>query len=153
MKYYEDLYNNEYRWSTAPNDIGKYVAEMYKYSYSHGWGRMILSKKITFSKRRLAKAWCLKHVRVAKARQEIVLAGRAQRKQARIDAKPKYSKLELKLQKAKKEIERLEANIKRADIKLKTLNTRRKTYVKKISSNLRHTIKLRELIIKKEMVK
>ena len=47
-RYFEDLYNNEYRWSTVANDTGKYVAEMYKYSHSRGWGRMVLAR--TFSK-------------------------------------------------------------------------------------------------------
>ena len=146
MNYYEDLQSNQYRWSTISNDFGKYTAEIYKLKTSKNWVRFDLYKTITFSKRRLAKAWCLKHVRKAKARQEMVFAGRAQRKQALIDAKPKYSKEDLKFQKAQKNIIRLKANIKRADTKLKTLTTRKHTYEKKIKENQRQIEKLAGLL-------
>jgi uncharacterized protein HemX len=80
----------------------------------------------------MAKSWCLKHVRKAKARQEIVLNARADRKQARIDAKPVYSKDELRIQEAQKKIDNYNKLISKADTKIKTASTRRKTYEKKI---------------------
>ena len=146
MSYYEDLYGNQYRWTTSPDENGKYIAKIYKLKKDHGFHCFKLHKRIVFSKRRLVKAWCLKHVREAKTRQEKVLNDRLKRKQDRINAKPKYSRDEIKFQKTKKDIVRLETNIKRANTKIKTLATRKHTYEKKIKVNLRRIEKLAGLV-------
>ena len=80
----------------------------------------------------MAKSWCLKHVRSARARQEIVLDARADRKQARLDAKPTYTKDELRVREAQDKIDNYNRLITRANTKLKIISTRKSTYEKKI---------------------
>jgi len=106
-RYFEDLYNNEYRWSIQTNEDGYYTCGMYKYSDKGrlGWAHYKQTKSRKFRKRNMAKSWCLKHVRKARARQEIVLNARADRKQARIDAKPTYTKDELRVREAQEKID------------------------------------------------
>jgi len=145
MRYYEDLYGNQYRWATIPEG-GKYTSAIYKFKTDRFYGRFILTKKRIFSKRRMAKAWCLKHVRRAKTRQQVVLDAREKRKEDRLELLPKFTKAELKLQKIEKEVERLNNNIKRADKKMKSLTTRKKTYEKKIKVSTRQIKKLAELL-------
>jgi len=131
-RYYEDLYNNQYRWSTHKQDDGKFTATYLKYYSSRGWGHLKVMKVRSFVKRRTAKAWCLKQVRKAKAHQKIVLDARAKRKQQRRDAKPKYTKSETAIQESKKQIEHYNKLIAKADTKIKTANTRKRTYLKRI---------------------
>lgn len=130
-RYFEDLYNNEYRWSIQTDEDGYYSATIYKYKSDNGWARYNKGKQRLFRKRNMAKSWCLKHVRKAKARQEIVLNARAERKQARIDAKPVYTKDQLRVQEAKDKIDNYNKLISKASTKMKTLATRIKTYQKK----------------------
>ncbi len=141
-RYFEDLYGNQYRWATEPNEVGKYTAAIYK--TSNKWGRFVLSQQRIFSKRRMAKAFCLKNVQRAKLHQQVVIKAKYKRKEERLALIPKLSKLQLKLKKSQKRVERLKANIKRADTKIKTLTTRRKTYEKKIKVNLRQINKMLE---------
>lgn len=136
MSYYEDLYGNQYRWATKPDYNGKYEAEIYKLKKGNNYNRyyfQITNRRI-FSRRRMAKAWCLKHVRKAKARQQIVIDGREVRRQERLDAKPKYSKLQLEILKLQKEVDNHRRSLIKGDTKIKTLTTRRNTLVKTIKS-------------------
>ncbi len=132
-RYFEDLNNNEYRWSIQTNDDGYYSCGMYKYKSTNMWGSYTLTKSRLFRKRNMAKSWCLKHVRKARARQEIVFSARAERKQLRIDAKPTYTKNELKVQEAQKQVMHYRVLKAKADSKIKSLNTRKITYQKKIN--------------------
>ena len=131
-RYFEDLNNNEYRWSIQTNDDGYYSCGMYKYSSSNGWARYRQTKSRLFRKRNMAKSWCLKHVRSARARQEIVLNSRAERKQVRLDAKPTYTKLELDIMKIRKDSKHIYNLTKKIDTKIRGLTTRKETYEKKL---------------------
>ncbi len=137
-RFYEDLYNHQYRWSTERSDTdGKFVACIYKLKSDGFYSRYTLSKEMRFNKRKTAKAWCNKNHAKAVARQRIVINDREKRKKERIALKPVYTKLELKQQKAQKDVERLKKNIARADTKMKTLTTRKKTYEKKVKQLMR----------------
>ena len=146
-RYFEDLYNHQYRWSTERSEIdGKFVACIYKYKTANDWGRYVLTKERRFNKRNMAKAWCSKNHAKAVERQRIVLNSREHRKEEREALKPVYTKLQLKLKKSKEEIERLKKNIARAETKTKSLTTRIKTYRKKINTNMRQIEKMEKQI-------
>ena len=137
-RYYEDLYNNQYRWSTQKSETdGKFVACLYKYKGTHDSGWFTLIKERRFNQRKTAKAWCFKNSRKATEHQRVVLRARENRKEQRIALKPVFTKEELKLQRYEDFVERLKKNIARADTKMKTLTTRKKTYEKKIKTTLR----------------
>ncbi len=131
-RYYGDLYGNEYRWTTHPQEDEKFKATILKVKTSDGWLRFIKTKERYFVKRKTAKAWCLKHVRKANVHQKIVLDTRAKRKQQRLDAKPKYTKSEIAKQEAEKHITHYNKLVAKADTKIKAANTRKKTYLKRI---------------------
>lgn len=131
-RYYEDLYNNQYRWGTEKNGNGKFEARILKSKTRNGWGNYKLVKSREFNKRKTAKSYCLKAYLKAVSRQKEVLSARETRKQTRLDSLPKFTKDEISIQNASKQIKQLEANIARADTKIKGANTRRKTYEKKI---------------------
>ena len=130
-RYYEDMYGNEYRWTTHKQEDGKFETTFLKYVRTKNWGHLKVLKVKSFRKRKTAKSWCLKHVRKAKAHQKIVLDARAERKQVRLDAKPKYTKSEVAVQEAKGKIQHYNDLQKKCDRKIKTLETRKKTYKKK----------------------
>jgi len=131
-RYFADLNNNEYRWSIQTNDDGYYTCRLYKFKTNNMWGSYTLVKSMQFRKRNMAKSWCLKLVRKARARQEIVLNARAERKQTRLDAKPTYTKDELRVREAQDKIDNYNRLITRANTKLKIISTRKSTYEKKI---------------------
>ena len=141
-KYYEDLYNNQYRWNIEKNELGYYHCGVYKYNDINNWVTYRMGKHRLFRKKYMAKAWCLKLYHKAVSRQKEVISAREERKQTRLDSLPKYTKEDIKFQDAQKNIERLKANIKRADTKMKTLTTRRHTYEKQIKVNQRRIEKL-----------
>lgn len=141
-RYYRDITGNEYRWSIQPESNGKYYATIFKLYLSGNRCWFNKGKERTFKLRRMAKSWCLKHVREAKKRQQKTLDNRATRKQERDALKPVYTKQDLKFQDAQKNIKRLKANIKRADSKIKSLTTRRHTYEKQIKVNQRRIEKM-----------
>ena len=141
-RYYSDLYSNQYRWSTEKSVDGWFNAQILKFKISNGWGKHIISKERNFRKRKDAKAWCWNNYIKATEHQRIVLGSRADRKAEREALKPVFTKLEIKMAKSKKEVERLRANIKRANTKIKGLSTRKNTYEKKIKKNLRDIEKM-----------
>jgi len=133
-RYYADLYGNEYCWTTHPQEDGngKFKATIMKARTSSGWLRFKQTKKRYFVKRKTAKAWCLKHCLKANKHQKIVLDARADRKQQRLDAKPKYTKSEVSIQEAQKHITHYNTLVAKADTRIKRANTRKKTYLKRI---------------------
>ena len=131
-RYYEDLYDNEYRWTTHKQDDGKFKATTLKAKTSGNWLRYTKTKERSFVKRKTAKSWCLKHCQKAKKHQRIVLDARTQRKQQRLDAKPKLTSTEVSIKNAKDKIQHYETLQVKCDKKIKTLQTRKKTYQKKI---------------------
>jgi len=131
-RYYADLYGNEYRWTTHPQEDGKFKAIILKVKISGDWLGHTITKTRYFVKRKTAKAWCLKHYLKANAHQKIVLDARAERKQERLDAKPKYTKSEITIQESQKQIDHYNKLIAKADTKIKAANTRKKTYLKRI---------------------
>jgi chromosome segregation ATPase len=145
-KYFEDLNNNQYRWTLDRDSNNYYLGVVYKYKSQNNWGRWTSTKSRLFRKKKDAKAWCLKLVRRARGRQEVVLTDRAIRKEEREALKPILTKAQIKLAKFQKDIERLNANIKRADSKLKGLTTRKTTYEKKIKKNYKEIRKLEALL-------
>lgn len=131
-RYYADLYGNEYRWTTHPQEDGKFKVSIHKVKTSGAWLRYTITKKRYFVKRKTAKAWCLKHYLKANEHQKIVLDARADRKQQRINAKPKYTKSEVAIQEAQKHIAHYNTLVAKADTRIKRANTRKKTYLKRI---------------------
>lgn len=131
---YGDLYGNEYRWTTHPQEggNGKFRATILKVNTSGGWLTFKQTKERYFVKRKSAKAWCLKHCLLANTHQKIVLDARAERKQQRLDAKPKYTKSEISIQESQKHITHYNKLVTKADTKIKAANTRKKTYLKRI---------------------
>ena len=131
-RYYEDLYGNEYRWTTHPQDDGKFKATILKAKTLGGWLRYTKTKERSFIKRKTAKAWCLKHCQKAKKHQSVVLDARVKRKQQRLDAKPKLTSTQISIKNTKDKIKHYETLQAKCDKKIKTLETRKKTYLKKI---------------------
>ena len=64
--YFEDLYNNEYRWSTKKESDGKFHARIMKYRSEKGWAKYKCVKDRGFKLRKTAKAYCLNACRKAK---------------------------------------------------------------------------------------
>ena len=131
-RYYEDLYNNEYRWTTHKQNDGKFKATILKAKTSGGWLRYTKTKERSFVKRKTTKAWCLKHCQKAKKHQRIILDARAQRKQQRLDAKPKLTATEVSIKNAEDKTQHYKKLQAKCDSKIKALLTRKKMYKKKI---------------------
>jgi len=129
-RYYEDLYGNQYRWTTHKQGDGKFHATILKANHSHGWLTYTTKKQRSFTKRKTGKAWCLKAYLKAKERQEKVFKERAERKKVRLDLKPKG--VEKSLLNVANKIKHFKQLQKKIDTKLKSLNTRRKNYGRKI---------------------
>ena len=147
-RYYADLYGNEYRWYTHKQKDNKFKAIIKIVKTKGGWLRFTTKKERSFIKRKTAKAWCLKYYMKAKEHQKIVLQGRADRKQARLDAKPKLSKNDKSRIYSEEKITHYEKLQAKCDTKIKTLTTRKKTYQKRI----RYHKKRIETLAKQEMV-
>lgn len=143
-RYYQDAYNNEYRWTTHRQDDGKFHATYLKYSHSRGWGKLKVKKVRFFVKRNSAKKWCLKRMLIAKEHQVEVIKRRFERKQARLDAKPKYTKEESGMIHAKKKIEHYRKLQAKAESKIKALKTRQRTYEKRINYHKKRVEKLNQ---------
>lgn len=133
FRYYEDLNLNQYRWTTHRQSDGKFhafymraIQNKYNLSYKQ-------LKTISFKKKRLAIAWCLKRYLKAKERQHNVINARAIRKKARLDSIPKQTKSQFAIEK-RKHYEKLQKDLnKKIDKQIKTLKTRCRTYQKKIN--------------------
>ena len=132
FRYYEDLNLNQYRWTTHKQSDGKYHASYMKatqHRYNLSYKKL---KTISFKRKRLAIAWCLKRYLKANERQHNVIKARAIRKKARLDSIPKQTKSQYADEKLK-HYQGLKKNLqKKIDTKIKTLKTRMKTYDKKI---------------------
>ena len=131
-RYYEDLYGNEYRWTTHKQDDGKFKATILKSKLSGNWLTYKTTKERSFVKRKTAKSWCLKHCQKAKKHQRVVLDARTQRKQQRLDAKPKLTSTQISIKIAEDKVKHYKKLQVKCDSKIKTLLTRKKTYLKKI---------------------
>ena len=141
-RYYEDLNGNQYRWTTHKQSDGKFNAKILKLKkYGRGSHSLIPSKVRNFSKKKSAIAYCLKAYLKAVARQKIVQKGRAERKQIRLDLKPKgieksrieakekldhFRKLSWNVVKQRKDLE------KKHKKQLRSLGTRMINYNKKV---------------------
>ena len=147
-RYYEDLYNNQYRWYTHKQNDGKFKAVIVNAKIKHGWLYYTTKKSRSFVRRRTAKSWCLKYYMKASEHQKIVIHKRAERKQARLDAKPKLTKNDKSRVYNEEKITHYEKLQAKCDTKIKTLTTRKKTYQKRI----RYHKKRIEVLTKKEMV-
>ena len=141
-RYYEDLYNNQYRWTTHKQDDGKFHATYLKSKISHGWLTFTTKKTRYFVKRSSAKAWCLKQLRKAKQHQKIVLDKRAERKQQRLDAKPKLTPTQKAIKIAGNKIQHYKNLQNKCNKKLRSLHTRNKTYQKRINYHKKRIEKL-----------
>ena len=131
-RYFEDLYNNEYRWTINRQEDDKFHAYIMKAKITGGWLRYTKIKDRAFRKRKDAKSYCMNACIKAKEHQEQVLDRREQRKQERLASKPQFTKEELRIMDAKKKIKHYNTLIKRAETKIKSANTRIKTYKKRI---------------------
>ena len=141
-RYYEDLYNNEYRWTTHKQEDGKFHATYLKAKTSHGWLTFTTKKTRYFVKRSSAKAWCLKLVRKAKMHQKVVIDARAVRKQQRFDAKPKLTPTQKAIKIAESKIQHYKNLQNKCNKKLRSLHTRNKTYQKRINYHKKRIDKL-----------
>jgi len=131
-RYYGDLYGNEYRWTTHKQDDGKFKATILKVSTSGGWIRHTKTKERSFVKRRTAKSWCLKHCQKANQHQRVVLNARAERKQQRLDAKPKLTPAQISFKHAESKLQHFEKLKVKGNKKIKSLQTRNKNYQKRM---------------------
>ena len=106
-----------------------------------GWGSLKVVKQRSFAKKKTAISYCLKAYLKAVARQKIVQRGRAERKQVRLDLKPKgieksrieakekldhFKKLSWNVVKQRKDLE------KKHKKQLRSLGTRMINYNKKV---------------------
>ncbi len=147
-RYYEDLYNNQYRWTTHKQEDGKFHASIEKVKTSHGWIRFTTKKTRYFVKRSSAKAWCLNQVLKAKKHQKVVLDARAKRKQERLDSKPKLTPAQKAIKIAESKIQHYKKLQVKCNRKMRSLVTRNKTYQKRIKY---HQKRIKELSSKKNM--
>lgn len=131
-RYFQDLYNNQYRWTTHRQEDGKFHATMLKSKVSRGWISFTTKKTKYFGRRKSAKSWCLKQYLRAKGHQDEVFARRAKRKEEREALKPKFTKEQLTSIDLHKKIEHYEQLSKRTMTKIKTNTTRLKKYEKRI---------------------
>ena len=140
-RYYEDLNNNRYGWTTHRQQDRKFHVTFKKHSVKKGWGSLKVVKQRSFAKKKTAIAYCLKAYLKAMARQKIVQRGRAERKQTRLDLKPKgieksrieakekldhFKKLSWNVVKQRKDLE------KKHKKQLRSLGTRMINYNKKV---------------------
>jgi len=138
-RYYEDLYGNQYRWTTHKQSDGKFNAKILKLKSRDTRGNysLITIKERHFKKKKSAIAWLLKACLKAKARQQKVLDDRVKRKQARLDLKPKFTAKEKSLQHAidkRKHFVELQRNSnKRLAKQIKLNKSRCRRYQKKIN--------------------
>ena len=130
-RYFEDSYNNQYRYTTHRQEDGKFHATILKYRSKNMWATYTKIKSRYFRKRKDAKSYCIKACRKATIHQDIVIRARYERKKERLDAKPVYSKDQLRVQEAQRNINNYKKLISKANTKMKTLTTRIKTYQKK----------------------
>jgi len=141
-RYYEDLYGNQYRWTTHKQSDGKFKAKILKLKSRDNRGNysLVTIKERHFKKKKSAIAWLLKAYLKAKSRQQKVLDSRAKRKQTRLDLKPKgKEKSRIEAQEKLKHFRGLSINVdrKRKELnknykkQLRSFATRQKTYRKK----------------------
>lgn len=132
-RYYADLYGNEYRWTTHKQEDGKFHATYLKLKVSRNWHTLNVKKTKYFVKRSSAKAWCLKLVQKTNKHQKVVLDARAERKQQRLDAKPKLTLEQKAIKIAESKIQHYKKLQVKCSTKMKSLVTRQKTYHKRIN--------------------
>ena len=136
-RYYEDLYNNQYRWTTHPQADGKYKATILKAKTSGNWLRFDTKKTRYFKQRKSAKAYCLKAYLKAQEHQKEVIARREIRKEEYKASKPKLTKSD----KIQTKINHLNHLVKKTETKVKAHTTRLRKYQKKIKYYQKELIK------------
>lgn len=150
--YFEDHFNNQYRWSTVRQADGKFHVEFMKHKIVQGWETFEKTKSRSFKLRKKAKEYCVIACRKAKAKQKPILEKRNKKwyEQAKAKAKRQAEVLERRKEakakrdslkpkgrekakiEAKKKRDDLIKLIKKADTKIKSLTTRKKRYLKKL---------------------
>lgn len=143
-RYYQDLYNNEYRWTTHKQEDGKFHATFLKARKYRRWTSFTNKKERYFVRRSSAKAWCLKMVQKAKKHQKVVIDARATRKQERLDAEPKLTPTQKAIKIAESKIQHYKDLQNKCNKKLRSLHTRNKTYQKRINYHKKRTEKLNQ---------
>lgn len=172
--YYEDLYNNQYRWSTKKEPDGKFHVWFYKltvrkYARLSDDYELKLVKERSFNQRKKAKAYCYTACQKAKLKQRPIIDKRNKRnqekyeerqknqakakenrkiaKQKRLALQPKGEE-KAKIQ-AKKKVEHYKALIKKADTKIKSLNTRKKNYKVRLKYYEKRVASMKDVYISK----
>lgn len=146
-RYFEDLYNNQYRWTIYKQKDDKFHAYIYKHSNTNGWGKLTKVKDRAFRKRKDAKSYCINAYGVASNHQRVVLDNRQKRKEERLASKPQYTKEQTILIESKKQIEHYNKLISRADTKIKSAETRKKTYLKRIKVFQKRIERMNQIVV------
>jgi hypothetical protein len=123
--FYEDHYGNQYSYFVVRQSDGKFHAKI-----SNTRSGKIRWRK--FSKRNMAKQWCIDNCNKAKAKQLKAIAETKAKKELKQKQKRIVPKEEKKLIEAMKKISHYETLVKKCNTKIKTMTTRSKTYQKKI---------------------
>lgn len=150
-RYYVDLYGSyEYRWYTHKQLDGKYKAEIIKISIKKGWKNSTVKQTRSFAKKKSAMKWLLARCKKDRQHQKIVLDAREKRKQEKAAAKPKLTNEQKALINAQNKIDHYKKLQAKADKKIKALNTRKRTYQKRIKYYQKRTeqIKKNEVVLK-----
>jgi len=136
-RYYEDHYNNQYRWTTHRQADGKFHAFIMKAKHARGWQTFTKTKTRYFVQRKSAKAYCLKAYVKANDHQTEVLARREVRKAQYKASKPKVTKSD----KIQAKIQHFNHLVKKTETKVKAHTTRLRKYQKKIKYYQKELIK------------
>jgi len=151
--YFEDNYGNQYRWSTKKQSDGKFHVEFMKSKVRGGWEHLTKTKERSFKQRKTAKAYCIKACRKARLHQSEVLKRReelkAKRKAEKKAKEPKgkeKSKINYKkkVEHTKELIKKINKKIKVAESKVQALETRKRTYTKKLKYYVKNYKKVRK---------
>jgi len=121
-----DRNGNKYGYYVGRNEDQKFQARIYNRKGD-------LKKERIFSKRHMAKKWAYEKFRKANNHQAVVILDRQKRKEQREAEKPKLSKEEFGLLHAMKKKHHYEILEIKCNRKIKSLNTRKKTYQKRIN--------------------
>jgi len=177
--YYEDLYGNQYRWSTKKQNDGKFHINFFKlkkrtYAKLSSDYELVLIKERSFKQRKTAKAYCLKAYRKAKQKQSPIVKKRNEKMQERLALKSKHEAEVLERRKerlreakekrdslkpkgrekakieAKAKKEHLLKLIKKTDTKIKSLTTRRKKYLKKLKYYDKRLLTMKDVYVSKD---
>lgn len=168
-RYYSDLMNNQYSWSTKRQADGKFHVIFRKYKIVTGWQKWVVVKERKFTKKKSAIAYCQLACQKAKVKQKPILEKRNERNQEKYRLRQKNQEIALKkreekkqerlaLQPKGKEKAKIEAKakkehliklIKKTDTKIKSLTTRKKKYLKKLKYYDKRVASMKDVYISK----